>query len=127
MGQKVQPHENGSNERSSHLRDDVRSEFRELPCFHRKPKGYRRVDVSITAAARNSCEYSRHNRECPTACNYHPAGAFRFRTLQQDVCDYSIAKQYQNERAHEFAETLRQHSDNPLLIPELVELTHPIK
>src|SRR5262249_25426222 len=46
-------------------------------------------------------------------CNYHPAGAFRFRTLQQDVCDYSIAKQYQNERTHEFAETLHQHPKLP--------------
>jgi hypothetical protein len=118
MGKKMQPHENRSNERSSHLRDDVRSEFRKLPGFHRKSKGYSRVDVSITASARNSREYSRHNRECPTACNYHPACAFRFRTLKQDVCDYSIPKQYQNERTHEFAKTLRQHQKLPFFDSE---------
>ena len=118
MGKKMQPHENRSNERSSHLRDDVRGDLRKLTGFHRKSKGYSRVDVSITASARNSCKNSRHNRECPAACDYHPACSLRFRMLQQDVCDYSIPKQYQHERTHEFAKTLRQHQRLPFFDSE---------
>ena len=90
-GQDVQPHESRSEERSCHLRDDVWGKLCELPSFDRKSESHRRVDVSIAAAAGNGREYACHNRECPPACNHHPASTFSLRAFEQDVCNNAVA------------------------------------
>src|SRR5215813_5807771 len=110
----MKPDENGSREGACHLRNKIWRELRKVTTGYSKAHDHRRIQMRIVAAARDRGKNTRHDGERPPTCDDHPACAFCFRTFEQNVCDYAITEQYQDERTHELSETITQHLQSPL-------------
>jgi hypothetical protein len=89
--EKVQPNKHRAHHRPEQLRHKEGPEFGEVARYNWHAEGHRGVKVSVRAAAGDCRKDPTHYSKCPARGDGRPAGALRFRMLEEDAGDNTIA------------------------------------